>query len=133
MGVAGVLESNGHALGAVDHGLRNAGVLATVSVEGRAPAGIDARLAEVARLPFVTSVLGLPDRHQKGAMEVPSSIGIATRGVVVPEFTSVAVNDGMGVVVTDLQARDLSPPHPGAVRAHGSRGPDAFSSAIATA
>ena len=72
---------------------------------------IDVRLAELARLPFVTSVLGLPDRHQKGSMEVPSSIGIATKNVLVPEFTSVAVNDGMGVVVTDLHARDLSPTH----------------------
>jgi RNA-splicing ligase RtcB len=96
-------------LAAAERGPREAGVLATLSVDGQAPAEIDARLAEVARLPFVTSVLGLPDRHQKGAMEVPSSIGIATRGVVVPEFTSVAVNDGMGVVVTDLHARDLAP------------------------
>jgi tRNA-splicing ligase RtcB len=42
-------------------------------------------------------------------MEVPSSIGIATRRVIVPEFTSVAVNDGMGVIATDLMARDLAP------------------------
>ena len=84
-------------------------VLATLSLADHATPEIDARLAELARLPFVTSVLGLPDRHQKGAMEVPSSIGIATRGVLVPEFTSVAVNDGMGMVTTDLDARDLTP------------------------
>lgn len=29
--------------------------------------------------------------------------------MIVPEFTSVAVNDGMGVIATDLQARDLAP------------------------
>src|SRR5262249_4502926 len=28
---------------------------------------------------------------------------------IVPEFTSVAVNDGMGVITTDLHARDLAP------------------------
>jgi RNA-splicing ligase RtcB len=84
-------------------------VLALLSLTGRESTEVDARLAEVAALPFVTSVLGLPDRHQKGKMEVPSSIGIATRGVLVPEFTSVAVNDGMGVVVTDLHAKDLTP------------------------
>jgi tRNA-splicing ligase RtcB len=84
-------------------------VLDTLSVPEHTAAEIDARLAELARLPYVTSVLGLPDRHQKGAMEVPSSIGIATRGVLVPEFTSVAVNDGMGVVTTDLHARELTP------------------------
>jgi tRNA-splicing ligase RtcB len=84
-------------------------VLSLLSLAGHETPEVDARLAELARLPFVRSVLGLPDRHQKGAMEVPSSIGIATRGVIVPEFTSVAVNDGMGVVVTDLRERDLSP------------------------
>lgn len=85
------------------------GALELLSVAGHEATSVDARLAELAGLEFVTSVLGLPDRHQKGSMEVPSSIGIATRGVLVPEFTSVAVNDGMGVVVTDLQLRDLPP------------------------
>jgi RNA-splicing ligase RtcB len=84
-------------------------VLSLLSLAGHDTAAVDARLAELARLPYVTSVLGLPDRHQKGSMEVPSSIGIATRGVLVPEFTSVAVNDGMGVVVTDLTEQDLTP------------------------
>jgi tRNA-splicing ligase RtcB len=84
-------------------------VLSLLSLPGHDTAAVDARLAEVARMPWVSSVLGLPDRHQKGAMEVPSSIGIATRGVIVPEFTSVAVNDGMGVVVTDLTEEDLTP------------------------
>jgi tRNA-splicing ligase RtcB len=83
--------------------------LSLLSLAGHDTAAVDARLAELARLPYVSSVLGLPDRHQKGSMEVPSSIGIATRGVLVPEFTSVAVNDGMGVVVTDLTEQDLTP------------------------
>jgi len=84
-------------------------VLSLLSLAGQDTAAVDARLAQVSRLPYVSSVLGLPDRHQKGSMEVPSSIGIATRGVIVPEFTSVAVNDGMGVVVTDLTEQDLTP------------------------
>jgi RNA-splicing ligase RtcB len=109
MGVAEVLDTNVNGLRAAVRVAEEAGVLSTLSLEGHSSAEIDARLAEVAALPFVTSVLGLPDRHQKGSMEVPSSIGIATRGVVVPEFTSVAVNDGMGVVATDLNARDFSP------------------------
>jgi len=88
---------------------RSRDVLATLSVEGASSPAVDARLAKLSNLPFVTSVLGLPDRHQKGAMEVPSSIGIATRGVLVPEFTSVAVNDGMGVVATELEERNLTP------------------------
>ena len=64
--------------------------------------GLRSRLEEVAALPFVEHVLALPDLHQKAGMEVPSSLSIRTRGMVVPEFTSVAVNDGMGVIVTDL-------------------------------
>ena len=96
MGVAEVLDTNVNGLRAAVRVAQETGVLSTLSLEGHSSAEIDARLAEVAALPFVTSVLGLPDRHQKGSMEVPSSIGIATRGVVVPEFTSVAVNDGMG-------------------------------------
>ena len=40
-------------------------------------------------------------------MEIPSSIAVTTRDVIVPEFTSVAVNDGMGVVITDLDERDI--------------------------
>src|SRR5689334_4286845 len=108
MPTAGVLE------GAMPMPTRHGGanphdVLALLSIAGRESCEVEARLAEVASLPYVTSVLGLPDRHQKGKMEVPSSIGIATRGVLVPEFTSVAVNDGMGVVATDLSARDFTP------------------------
>lgn len=80
-----------------------------LSLAGYDTAAVDQRLQELAGHAFVTSVLGLPDRHQKGSMEVPSSIGIATRGVIVPEFTSVAVNDGMGVIATDLDARELTP------------------------
>ena len=87
----------------------NPAVLSLLSLAGHDTAAVDARLAQLSQLPYVTSVLGLPDRHQKGSMEVPSSIGIATRGVIVPEFTSVAVNDGMGVVVTDLTEQDLTP------------------------
>ena len=107
--VPGTLGTNGNGHRAADLDAGAASPLAMLSVDGNASAAVDARLAELASLPYVTSVLGLPDRHQKGAMEVPSSIGIATRGVIVPEFTSVAVNDGMGVVATDLHVRDLSP------------------------
>lgn len=73
------------------------------------PAAIFERLEEIARLPYVERVLALPDVHWKEQMEIPSSISIATRNVVVPEFTSAAVNDGMGVVRTSLQERDLTP------------------------
>src|SRR5262249_53149731 len=47
--------------------------------------------------------------HWKPQMEVPSSLSVATRDVVVPEFTSAAVNDGMGVVRTSLRESDVTP------------------------
>src|ERR1044072_8118049 len=70
---------------------------------------IDRSLAEMAQLPFVDEILALPDVHQKEQMEIPSSIAVTTRDVIVPEFTSTAVNDGMGVVATDLDAASLTP------------------------
>jgi RNA-splicing ligase RtcB len=66
-------------------------------------------LESIARQPFVEQVLALPDLHHKANAEVPSSLAVITRGAIVPEFTSVAINDGMGVVVTDLQVADVPP------------------------
>ena len=73
------------------------------------PPRIDERLDQIAGLDFVERVLALPDVHWKAQMEIPSSISIATRDVVVPEFTSAAVNDGMGVVRTSLRESDMTP------------------------
>jgi RNA-splicing ligase RtcB len=72
-------------------------------------APVRARLEELAAEPWVEAVLGLPDLHQKDKAEVPSSLAITTLDALVPEFTSVAINDGMGVVLTDLEARDFTP------------------------
>lgn len=69
----------------------------------------DTTLNRIAQLPFVDSIIALPDFHQKEDMEAPSSIAITTRKMIVPEFTSVAVNDGMGVVVTNLRSADMTP------------------------
>jgi tRNA-splicing ligase RtcB len=66
-------------------------------------------LERMAELPWVESVLALPDLHQKPNAEVPSSIAVTTLDAIVPEFTSVAVNDGMGLVLTDLEAREVTP------------------------
>jgi len=86
-----------------------AGKLTRVGLGERVPPAIFERLEEIARLPYVERVLALPDVHWKEQMEVPSSISIATRNVVVPEFTSAAVNDGMGVVRTSLRESDVTP------------------------
>jgi tRNA-splicing ligase RtcB (3'-phosphate/5'-hydroxy nucleic acid ligase) len=83
--------------------------LARLSINGDAPAPILQALEEVAALPYVGAVLALPDVHWKQDMEVPSSIAITTRDTIVPEFTSMDVNDGMGVVKTGLRVEDLTP------------------------
>src|SRR5215510_2780248 len=70
---------------------------------------IRARLERLAGLSYVREVIALPDVHWKEHMEVPSSIAIETRDTLVPEFTSVAVNDGMGVIRTGLEATELTP------------------------
>jgi tRNA-splicing ligase RtcB len=85
------------------------GKITRLALEAGAPRTIFERLEEIARLPYVERVLALPDVHWKEQMEIPSSIAIATRNVVVPEFTSAAVNDGMGVVRTGLQESDFTP------------------------
>lgn len=82
--------------------------LRVLSAGQRPDRALLARLDAIAALPFVEHVLALPDLHQKPRMEVPSSLAITTVGTIVPEFTSVAVNDGMGLVTTDLDARDLT-------------------------
>lgn len=83
--------------------------LRVLSIGEEMPAPLLRALEEVAAQPYVQSVLALPDVHWKEDMEVPSSISITTRDKVVPEFTSMDVNDGMGVVKTGLRAEEMSP------------------------
>jgi RNA-splicing ligase RtcB len=83
--------------------------LIRLSLDGTIPGRIGQVLERMADLPFVESVLALPDVHWKEQMEVPSGISVTTRDTVVPEFTSMAVNDGMGVVRTGLGVDEMSP------------------------
>ena len=90
-------------------GATAAGKLRVMSLGEPMDSEIGATLERLAALPYVLDVIALPDVHWKEHMEVPSSIAIETRDTLVPEFTSVAVNDGMGVIRTSLQARDMTP------------------------
>lgn len=85
------------------------GKLAVMSLGEPMDSAIHATLERLAAQPYVRQVIALPDVHWKEHMEVPSSIAIETRDTLVPEFTSVAVNDGMGVIRTGLDARDMTP------------------------
>ncbi|HEY6193917.1 MAG TPA: RtcB family protein [Candidatus Eisenbacteria bacterium] len=97
-----------HAAAIACDGDASVGKLVVLGTRGSEP-GAAARLGEIAALPCVESVLALPDLHWKPQMETASSLAITTVGAVVPEFTSVAVNDGMGLIVTDLELSDLTP------------------------
>ena len=63
---------------------------------------IVSRLHDIAELECVRSVVALPDLHQKANAEAPSSVAIATEGAIVPSFTSISINDGMGLLITDV-------------------------------
>lgn len=60
-------------------------------------------------LPYVTGTLRLPDLHMKDGMEAPSSLVVAMDNVIVPHLVSESINDGMGVIATELDADDLGP------------------------
>jgi tRNA-splicing ligase RtcB len=85
------------------------GRLIHLSIGDEVPEAIMKTLERLADQPYVESVLALPDVHWKSQMEIPSSISVTTRDMVVPEFTSMAVNDGMGVVRTGLKVEDMTP------------------------
>ena len=91
------------------------GKLVRLSIGQEAPQALLDILARVARESYVESVLALPDLHWKPDMEVPSSIAITTRDFMVPEFTSMDVNDGMGVIPTGLTEREMTPERIGAL------------------
>lgn len=45
----------------------------------------------------------LPDFHHKSDLEMPSSIAVATRATIRPEFTSASVNCGMALIALDME------------------------------
>src|SRR3954471_12088481 len=48
----------------------------------------------------------LPDFHHKSAMELPSSVAVATNGTIRPELTSSSVNCGMALIAVDSEVPD---------------------------
>ena len=59
-------------------------------------------------LPYIEASLRLPDLHMKDGMEAPSSFVTATKKTIIPQLVSESINDGMGLVATDLTVDDLS-------------------------
>ena len=64
---------------------------------------------EIEELPYVRSVQILPDIHFKPGMEAPSSIVVGSSGRIIPQLVSESINDGMGVVRTNLTVDDIGP------------------------
>ncbi len=65
-------------------------------------------LDAIADVEGVEKVVAFPDIHQKPRKEVPSSIAVATRDVIVPNFSSVNQNCGMCYLQTDIQGGELN-------------------------
>jgi tRNA-splicing ligase RtcB len=68
----------------------------------------EALLDEIASLPSVASAVALPDLHWKKGLEAPSSVAYGVRGHLVPQLSSCALNCGMGLVATGLEAGAVS-------------------------
>ncbi len=62
----------------------------------------------IEELPYVTGTIRLPDLHMKDGMEAPSSLVVATRDVIVPHLVSESINDGMGLIATDVSIDDVT-------------------------
>lgn len=74
-------------------------------VEGEAweNLGDIANIAEV-----ISPIIALPDVHQKASLEAPTSIAVATEGVLIPALTTPTLGCSIGSIITDLQASELS-------------------------
>jgi tRNA-splicing ligase RtcB len=68
-----------------------------------------AALEEIAALPAVRRAVALPDLHWKKGLEAPSSVAYAVRDHLVPQLSSCALNCGMGLIATDLEAAAVAP------------------------
>lgn len=66
-------------------------------------------LGEIAALPQVARAVALPDLHWKKGLEAPSSAAYAVRGHLVPQLSSCALNCGMGLIATGVEATAFTP------------------------
>ncbi len=79
-----------------------------IDVEDAEPPRVREDILEtIADVEGVEKVVAFPDIHQKPRKEVPSSIAVATRDVIVPNFSSVNQNCGMCYLQTDIQGDEL--------------------------
>ena len=67
------------------------------------------RLRELGNRDYVNRIAVLPDVHWKPRMETPSSIAVESGSYVVPDATSVALNDCMSVIRTQWHKDELEP------------------------
>lgn len=66
------------------------------------------RLSELANKPYVRKIATLPDCHWKADMELPSSVAVNCGNHVVADVTSVAMNDCMTLILTDLRREQIT-------------------------
>ena len=68
------------------------------------------RLEEISGWPGVERIVALPDVHQKRHLEAPTSIAVATNGVIVPALTTPTLGCSMGIITTDLKREQIDEP-----------------------
>jgi len=67
------------------------------------------KLKEISNISGVVNpLICLPDLHFKGKMEAPSSLAVATQGVIDLKFSSASLNCGMGLISTNLEEKDFN-------------------------
>ncbi|MFI5062413.1 MAG: RtcB family protein [Streptosporangiales bacterium] len=74
-----------------------------------APADLDALTtlnSATSSIDLAAPPVVLPDFHHKHDLEMPSSIAVATRETIRPEFTSASVNCGMALLALDMDVPD---------------------------
>jgi RNA-splicing ligase RtcB len=73
------------------------------STDAPADPGVLSRLRRAtAQADLAAAPVVLPDFHHKDDLEMPSSIAVATRATIRPEFTSASVNCGMALLALDM-------------------------------
>jgi tRNA-splicing ligase RtcB len=83
--------------------------LDVIALRERPPRDEEKRALDgIAALPQVARAVALPDLHWKKGLEAPSSAAYAVRGHLVPQLSSCALNCGMGLIDTGLEAAALT-------------------------
>ena len=73
-------------------------------------AKIKTALQKIVAIPSVIApIIALPDHHQKSSLDAPTSIVVATKGMIIPSLSTPTLGCSMGLIKTNLTESDLTP------------------------